>query len=332
MKNPISVRQLCVTWFTALLALAAAAGGVDWRGALLAVPVAALAAWAGCSAARRTGGLLRGASGFCGKALSILYIVWGVWTAGLALALCGERLAAAGHGGAGWQMALAALPVLWLAVSKADAFVRAGEIFYLAMLVTAAAVLLLGAGQVEWRWLLKEGAGIWPSFLTAAGIGCMGVYALLLWDGKERGESGRWVRWALAGGLVLAAMAAVTAGSLSPALADAVERPFFVMTVGLGRTARAEALVAVLWLMSDVTLAGLMLHGGRSLCKNTLGWRREKIAGAALWAAALAVGFCVECFWEPERLLYDVLPWGGVLLGGIGPAALWVFGKKAPET
>lgn len=333
MKNQISARQLCAAGFTGLLSLSAAAARIDWRGALLAVPVVLLAAYAGLSGAKQAGGLLKGPGG---KLLAPLYIIWGVFLAGVALALCGTRMCAAGSGnGPLWPTVLAVLPVLWLAVGKPEAFARTGEILYLAMLAVLAFTALLGAGQVEPRWLLAQGESVLSSFAVAAGLGCTGVYALLLWNGGGEGESGRILGWSAAGTLVLAGMAAFTAGSLSPALVGEVERPFFLMTVGLGRTARVESLAALLWLAADVTFLGLVLQSCRGLWRDVLGLRGEKWAAAVLTAAALGLALGLERSGDPEALLRGAIPVGGVILGGAMPVLLRALGKvrkgPAPE-
>lgn len=325
MENRISARQLCAAGFTGLLSLSAAAAWVDWRGALLALPVVAVSMYAAYSGARQAGGLLKNPGG---KPLALLYVIWGVFLAGTVLALCGTRMSGAGSGGGPfWPTVLAALPVLWLAVGKPEAFARAAEIFCLVMLAVLAFIALLGADQVELRWVLAPGKCVSSSFVTAAGIGCTGVYGVLLWNGRGAGEGRRFLAWSAAGTLVLAGMAAYTAGSLSPALVGAVEQPFFLMTVGLGRTARAESLTALLWLAADVTLLGLLIQGSRGLLRDVLGLRVKKWAGAVLTAAALAVSLGVERFGDPAELLREVVPVGGLFLGGAGPVLLWIMGK-----
>lgn len=330
MDNRISARQLCVAAFTGLLAPAAAAAGGDWRGALLAVPVVVLAVWAGCAAAARPGGLSARLGNGWGKVLALLYIVWGVLAAGTGLALCGQRLSsAAGNGNsAGWMLLLAFLPAFWLAASKAEAFARAGEIFYLAMGVVLAGVTLLGLRQVEVGYLFLEGAGFWSSFRTAAGIGCLSIYAVLLWNGEGTGETKRWLGWSAAGALALTLLCVLTVGSLSPALVGLSEEPFFLMTVGLGRTARAEALVAVLWLLSDVTFPALLLHAGRHLCGRVFSIQKGKRAGIVLALLALAAGYGALYLGDPVEILEEILAPGTLILGGLFPCIVWVFEKK----
>ena len=179
MNNQISARQLCAAGFAGLLSLFAGAW-VDWRGAVLAVPVVVLSMCAALYGARQAGGLLKNPGG---RPMALLYIVWGVFLAGTALALCGQRMSeAGGQGGPFWPTILTALPVFWLAAGKPEAFARAAEIFYLALLAVLAFIFLLGVKQVEGRWLLAAGEDLGPSVLTAAGLGCCGVYAVLLWN------------------------------------------------------------------------------------------------------------------------------------------------------
>ena len=330
MNNQISARQLCAAGFAGLLSLFAGAW-VDWRGAVLAVPVVVLSMCAALYGARQAGGLLKNPGG---RPMALLYIVWGVFLAGTALALCGQRMSeAGGQGGPFWPTILTALPVFWLAAGKPEAFARAAEIFYLALLAVLAFIFLLGVKQVEGRWLLAAGEDLGPSVLTAAGLGCCGVYAVLLWNGQGEKGAQRWLSWTAAGGLVLAGMAALAAGSLSPAQAGTVERPFFLMTVGLGETARVESLVALLWLAADVTFLGLVLQCCRGLWRDVLGLRGEKWAGLAFAAASMGTALCLGAFGRPEELLKEVIPLGGLISGGVLPVLLWTSGRrqKAPE-
>lgn len=331
MNNRISARQLCVASFTGLLSLSAAAAGIDWRGALLAVPVVLASVWAAVSAARRTGGLLCAPRGWWRRPLAVLYIIWGIFAAGTVLALCARRLAQTNgrENELFWLTVLAALPALWMAVSKAEAFTRAAELFYLVMLVVTVAVAVLGVRQVEWRYVWTQGENLWTSMFTAAGLGCMSVYAVLLWNGKGGGEAKRWLSWCGGGAIVLAGLSALAVGCLSPALAECVEHPFFLMSVGLGSTARTEALVATLWLTADVTLAGLLLQAGRGLWRDVLTLPGERSVGAAFTLAALVLAVWETQLQDPAGLLRVVLPAGGLLLGGAVPLLVRAAGQRA---
>lgn len=330
MKNGISARQLAVASFTGLLSPAAAAAGLDWRGAVLAVPVVLAAAWCWSRLGRGSGGWTGRWTGWAGKGLALLYVLWGLALAGAALGSAGSRITAPEGQGAGWVTALLWLSVLWMVRGKPAAFARAAEIFYLAMGAALVLVLLFGGAQVEERWLLAGGE-LWSSFLTAAGVGCCGVAALLLWDGGEEGETRRWIPWSGAGAVVTALLAAVTVGVLSPALAAAQTRPFFVMSVGLGKTARVEGLVSAVWLLADVTLAGLFLQCCRRLW-GVISPHGARIAPWVLGLAALGAGLWLQGTGLAEAWLRGVLPLGGLVLGGVVPALACLCQKGRKRT
>ena len=324
MKNGLSARQLAVASFTGLLSPAAAVAGLDWRGALLAVPVVLAAAWCWGGLGDGGRGWLEWWRGAGGKLLSLPYIVWALLFASAVLASAGARITAPDGNGAGWVCLLVWLPVLWMARGKPSAFGRAAEMFYLAMGAALVLVLLFGGMQVRSQWLLAQTGALWPSFLTAAGVGCSGVAAVLLWDGGKEGEPQRWLPWSGATALAAALLAAVTVGVLSPALAAAQARPFFVMTVGLGKTARVEGLVSAIWLLADVTLLGLLLQCARRLWSALgLPWTR-----GAPWVLALIVlggALALQRTDLAGVLLRTVVPACGLVLGGLIPAlaCLW---------
>ena len=160
----------------------------------------------------------------------------------------------------GWALALLALPLLWMGWGKAAAFFRAVEIFWLAAVAAVAAILLLGLPRVDWSWALER-AGDWKSSL-AAGVLTMstGLFAfpLLYKAAPEEGGGTRGLVWLGALGTVSAALAALTAGLLSPAVAAQLDGPFFAAAGLLGDSARLEGLVSALWLLPDLALAGLL--------------------------------------------------------------------------
>lgn len=290
----ISPRQLQVAVLTGgLSAGAAAAGRADWRWLLLA---AALGTAAGWLLLRRVGrGPLR-------PALRGLYAAWGVVLMADALARAAGRIqqAAGKEGGAGWLLVLLALPLVWMGWGNAAAFFRAVEILWLGLLATTAAILLLGLPRVDWRWAL-EPAGGWLDSLEA-GVVTMstGLFALPHMNRTEAEEGGarRGLAWLGALGLLTAALAALTAGLLSPAVAAQLEHPFFAAAGLLGDSARLEGLASALWLLPDLTLIGLLSRTwgeGRRPALAVLAALGLALAGAAaaLSAQALAAGCLV---------------------------------------
>ena len=112
---------------------------------------------------------------------------------------------------------------------------------------------------------------------------------------EEPGGAHRGLVWLGTLGLLTAALAALTAGLLSPAVAARLDEPFFAAAGLLGDSARLEGLVSALWLLPDLTLAGLLSRtwGERQwpalAVLVALGVALTGIVGA-LPAAALPVG------------------------------------------
>lgn len=323
MKRKPTVRQLAAAAFTGALSPAAAAAGLDWRGGLLAVPVVLVVAWCWNQLGAGPGGWVASWRGFMGKVLSFIYIVWSLVLAGAVLAAAGSRMTVPDGRREGWVSLLVWLCALWLVRSNADAFGRAAEIFRIAMTAALVVVVAFAAVQVRLRWLLADTGTLLPSFLVAAGVGCCGVSALLLWEGGEGGGR-HWLRWGGAGAAAVTLLSAVTVGALSPTLAMGQTRPFFIMTVGLGRTARIEGLVSAIWLLADVTLLTLLLHGGRRLW-SALGLPWEKGAPWVLAVVTLGLALLLQYAGQAETLLRGPLPLAGLVLGGLLPvvACLW---------
>lgn len=276
----LSGRQLSLAVLVGgLSAAAAAAGRADWRWMLAAVPVGTLLGWALLS---RTKGrpLYRGAAG---RALAVAYGGWAALLMAETLRRSAERLQAAfGGGRAGWFMVLLALPLLWMGRGRTAAFLRAVEIFWLAAAVTVGAILLLGAFRVEGRCAFQSGGSWWESMLAGLGVMAAGLFALphCHLAEEESGGRGEALGWLAGLGLTGAALAGLTAGILSPAVAGELDRPFFVMAGLLGGSARLEGLISALWLLPDLTFLGLLSRS----------WGEQpRPALAALTALALAL-------------------------------------------
>ena len=297
-SEKLSPRQLSAAVMTGGLSAGAAfAGLADWRWLLACVPVGALAGWL---LLRRVGRRpMR-------PVLQVLYGAWGaVLLAGVLERAAGRvQPAAGGRGSTVWLLVLLALPLFWMGWGKGAAFFRAVEILWLAAGVTVAAVLLLGLPRADWRWAV-EPAGGWVRSLSAGWVTLSGGLFVLPYLYKVEGEPGgvhRGLVWLSALGAVSAALALVTAGLLSPRVAAELEGPFFVAAGLLGDSARLEGLVSALWLLPDLTLAGLLSRS----------WgEKQRPAAAVLAAAGTALTGIVR-----------ILPGAVLPLGCLGLAAL----------
>ena len=222
-SEKLSSRQLAVAVLTGgLSAGAAAAGRVDWRWLLL---TAALGTAAGWLLLRRVGGR---------PLHPVLRVLYGAWAVVLMADVLGRTARRIQQGlgneeSAGWLLVLLAIPLIWMGWGKAAAFFRALEIFWLGLVVTVAAILLLGVPRMDWRWAL-EPAGSWTdSLLAGALIMSTGLFVLPILYKVERPteEDRRGLVWLGALGLVSSTLAALAAGLLSPAVAAQLEGPFF---------------------------------------------------------------------------------------------------------
>lgn len=266
-EKGLSLRQVLAAAVLGGLSLTGlAAGRLDWKWALAcAAPVGA----AILVLFRRRGQspLFQGPGG---GILAVGYAIWSVALMGHVFRSAAQRIqiTAGSQGFAIWLMVLLALPVLWMSWGKAEAFFRAAEIFWMVAVVALAAVALLGAPQAEWRYLWKPVGSWWESALTMGGILSTGILILpYIYKIRQEETAGRrQARWLVVLAGAAALMAGLTTGILSPVVAGQVEQPFFVMTGVLGESARAEGLLSALWLIPDLTLAGLLARvwgGGR---------------------------------------------------------------------
>lgn len=286
----LSARQLWVAVMTGgLSAGAAAAGRADWRWLLLA---AALGTALGWLLLWRVGGRP------LHPVLNILYAVWAAVLMADVLLRTAQRVqqATGKEGPMGWLLVLLALPLIWMGWGKSAAFFRAAEIFWLALLVTVGAVLLLGLPRVNWSWAMASGGG-WRESLAAGGLTMFtGLFVLPHLYKIESGQDGRrGLAWLGALGAASAGLALLTAGLLHPAVAGQLDAPFFTAAGLLGDSARLEGLVSGLWLLSDLTLAGLLAR-----CWGEKRWP----ALAVLAALALALTGVLE------RMPSELLPLG----------------------
>lgn len=259
----LSGRQL---WLGALVGglshAAAFSGRLDWRWALAAVPIGVISGWL---LLRRVGTrpLFQGVGG---GVLAAAYSGWAVVLMSVILRRTAERIQItnADRAEAGWILLLIVIPLLWMGWGKSAAFFRAVEIFWLAVVVLLAAVVIFAVPRIQWRWLLVP-VGDWRQSAAAMVLVLSTQLFFLPYIYKVEGGIQRGLMWQGTLGILAAVLAAVTAGVLSPAVAVQLKEPFFVASGVLGESVRGEGLISALWLLPDLTLAGLLsrVWGGR---------------------------------------------------------------------
>ena len=345
-KERISRTQLTSLLWAGMLAPAAellpgitlpVAGKGAWLAPLVALPLVLAGGWLLGKLGEGRGLAAELAGSIPGKAVLILYMVWGELLLALRLRLCARRLLDAGRrDGALWFFLLAvAAVVLWMGLGRLSALARAGQ-FYLAILLAAgAAVLLLSLTHTRAERVLP----LWPedipcilsSALPAAGALGWGLFgAFLLGNAELDGRTGRWhwPIWGVVGCLLLALSQYVILGNLGPELAGRLDSLFFTLaqSVGVeGAFQRVESVVTALWTLADLTMAALLLFGLRAMAA-ALGWKEKRTAVLGL---TLAAAVALALFSDRQALVWNrtVVPPGNLILG-LGLPILLFPGKN----
>lgn len=273
----LSGRQLSVAMLLAGLSPAAAlAGSGSWPWMVLWAGVGIVLGWL---TLRRVESrpLFQGAGG---AALYVLYAGWAVVLAARVLSRTAGRLELTSGGSPGfWLLLMATAPLVWMCWGKAAPFFRTAEILWLAMAAVLALVLVFGVVRVEWRYVLSPSDDWLSSALTMGEVLTPALFVLpYIYKAQKRGEGGGLV-WLAGLGGIASALCLITTGILGAA-AEQVPLAFFTAGGLLGNSARWEGLLSVLWLLPDLTLAGL-------LCRSWGAKRRPALAAVLAFVLGL---------------------------------------------
>ena len=190
-------------------------------------------------------------------------MVWAAVLAGRVLGRAVGRLEMTSGGSSRfWLLLLLVVPLLCVSWGKPTSFFRMTEILWLAMALTVGLVLVFGVARGEWRYV-SAGQDDWFGGLAAAAeVLSPSLFVLpYIYNAADR-SSGRCLAWLSVLGGLAAALSLVTVGILGSA-AERISDSFYVAAGALGRSARCEGLLSVVWLLSDLTLAELLC---RKLC------------------------------------------------------------------
>lgn len=292
-------RQVWVGVFVAALAPAANLptvvarfGPVGWLGVALLALLAPL--YVRLLKGLGTDGLaavLKDRWGFFGRCVLGLYYLWAMALAALTAGGCVDRLARTDYGELpSWGVAVLLVAVTAYLVYKGKGgFLRAAQVFFLALAVVLLLFFALGAANLNgdnlrpegWEQVARGLGGIWPG-LGVVAVGALGAF--LPHEGRREGESAGWrwlCLWALAGaGLCLMVM-----GALGAELTVRAPLPFFLALQGIGFPGgfqRLEALGTAAWVLSDVTLMGLATLVGVEIAGGRKGWAWPILIAAAV--------------------------------------------------
>ena len=309
----LSMRQMMVFLAVGLMAPVAdllpgsgarMAGAAGWLAPLGALPLLLLALGLCGYLCREGTGLgeafQKALGNGVGKVLILMYMVWFFVLLAHRLRLCSARLAVIYSEGPAFlcAVALTALAV-WMALAKAAAFARAGEIFYLALLVALAAILILAIFKVYPANLIpnkQEWAALPAASGTQAGVLLCAVLGGFFGGKVTRrpGDRRRAAAWTIAFCVAATLLTCAVTGNLGPTLTARMPAPFLTMVQGLGIEGtfqRTEALAASLWALADLVLVGLFLLSWKEMayCVRPGKWAKWSILPVA--ALALAAGW-----------------------------------------
>lgn len=297
----LSGRQLSVAMTVAGLSPAAGLAGVaSWPWVVFWFGAGVVLAWITLKCMRDEPLF----SGERGAILSILYKVGAVVLASRVLSRASGRLEVTSGGSPGfWLLLVIAVPLLVICWGKPAPFFRMVEILWLAMAVVLALILVVGLFRVEWRYVALPSED-WPGSLWAAcEILAPALFLLPCLYRVEERSDGRGIAWLSALGGVSALLCLITGGILGRA-AGQIPHGFYVAAGLLGKSARCEGLLSVLWLLPDLTLAALVCRawgerrwpavGALLAVVLSISGLTDKISGGAigigilfLWALAL---------------------------------------------
>lgn len=352
-NDRISLRQLLTLTFAALLSpairilpgrTARIAGEGGWLAALAALPVLLALCWVVYALLQKGNGGLGEAAlttlgPVLGRAVVGFYLVWGLFLLAANARLVALRFLTVSYRNAPLPLFLAALLALtlWLGVKPVRVLARAGEVFYLALVIGLGLSLAMGAFQMDPGRILPLWGEDLPKIGAAAlpvlGLLGYGIFAAFLGGNVERRPGGRrkTMRWAVGFCLTLTALQAVCLGNFGPGLSVRMNTPFFMMVKGIGIEGtfqRVESVILALWVLSDLALLGLLTRACTKMAGQILPVKREK--WVVLTLVLLALGGALRLFPDAFFLNHTMerLALWGNLIAGFGLPALLLLVKK----
>lgn len=332
-----SYRQVWTAVFLAALAPAATLPSVvapfgpwGWLGVALLVPLAALyprlvkgLGGSGLGAALRT------RWGRPGRWVLAVYYLWAAALAALTAGSCVDRLGRTDYGEVpGWLAAvLLAAVAAYLIYRGRGAFLRAVQVFFLALVVVLGLFFLLGAANLRgenlrpdgWEDVWRGAGGLWPALATVS-VGAMGGF--LPHTPRQEGESRGW-KWLAGWCLVAAGLCALVLGTLGAELTARAPLPFFLALQGIGFPGgfqRLEAMGTAAWVLSDLALIGLTALAGVEIG-----------GGKRRWSCPILLAAVLGGMWLPNRVVAGAGGWlfgVNVALGVVVPVLAAHTGKK----
>lgn len=334
-----SARQVWVGIFLAALApaaslppLAARFGTWGWLGVILASPVLLilLRLLKGLS----NDGLatdLRERWGWLGRGIGVIYYLWAMALAALTAGGCVDRLGRTDYGKTpAWLAATLLVGVAAYLICRGwEPFLRAAQVFFLALVVVLGSFFVLGAANLNaanlrpdsWGEAARGVGSLWPALATLS-VGALGAF--IPHAPRQEGESPP-RHWAVGWCLAAAGVCALVIGTLGSELTTKAPLPFFLALQGLGFSGgfqRLEAMGTAAWVLSDLILIGMAALAA------------AQVVGKRRWTWPVLVAAAVGGVCLPNRVAAQVqgalLAVNGVL-GLVIPTLVALSGKKAQK-
>ena len=221
---------------------------------------------------------------------------------------------------------------------KLAAFVRAGEIFYLALSTALGMVLLFGLFQVETRHILPIWIEDVPAILNGTvpvlGVLGYGIFGAFLAGDvvREEGNRKRCLSWAAVLCGVFLALEMVCLGNFGPVLTARMEAPFFMMVKGIGvygAFERVESVIIALWVLSDLALLGIFVFACRKMAVELWSIKEEgrAVVLPLVFAALFGAIFLLPDEFTTSQQLETILRTENLVLGILVPLLLYGTGK-----
>lgn len=261
---------------------------------------------------------------FPGKVFLLIYMVWMELLLAQRLGLSVRRLLSTGSrdGSGPFFLLVAVLLLLRLNSGTLPAFARAGQVFFAALAVTAAAVLALSLPTASVERLRPVALPPVSPTLIAAGVLSWGLLPAAFLPVEGEKQKGR-LAVGFTACLVLTGAQVVILANLGAGLGAKVGPAFFALAKGAGLEGafqRIESVVSALWLFADLTMGGLLVFAQRRTIGMVVGERWEQRGGTILIIAAalLALGGLYI-----DRIEGNWVPIGNLILTVILVLIIW---------
>lgn len=306
-------------------------GRGGWLIGFGALPVLLLVLWI-CSKVFCGDGIFKTLGKQEGYTITIIYLMWIVFVLAAVQRLGAARMEDIyGKAPSVWLSVAVIVAAAWIGMGKSAALARTAEIFYLALAVVLAGVLLLALFKVEKRnlypveWTRAVGGSVRSAgiLLNVVPVAVLGMRI----PKKEQGVK-KSAGWAVIFCVAIALVVATVLGCVGSGLSARLEAPYLIMVQGLGIKGafqRTEALVASTWLLSDLIMCASLFRAGSDYVAQITPKGRERWSVMSLATASLVVGWLLFPGEEVRTFCIRILPMTGIVFGAVFPMFLWVI-------